>query len=188
MDRVYLNTTVTTSDPTTIYRAREEAAQCNNQGLALEQSGQYHAAEQKYLRSLEIKLQHFGENSLITALSHNALGELYIAMNRLDDAERHLELAIATRNADGPTFDAASSRENLAVVYEMRGNLVAAKRMRKSTGMYACGNYRVCFAFLLSLKLLIVYSVPAKFSTSENSSNAASALYVLFQSVLVLGR
>jgi len=61
--------------------AREEATQCNNQGLALERSGQYHAAEQKYLRSLEIKLRHFGENSVTTALSHNALGELYITMN-----------------------------------------------------------------------------------------------------------
>jgi len=143
MDRVgYVNTT-TVTNPTT-FMAREEATQCNNQGLALRQSGQYDAAEQKYLRSLEIKLQHFGENSVNIALSHNALGELYISMNRLDDAERYLELAVAVRNADGPAFDAAGSRENLAVVYEMRGNLVAAKQMRKSTGVYACGNYHVC--------------------------------------------
>jgi ADP-ribosylglycohydrolase len=43
-------------------------------------------------------------------------------------AEKHLEIALRIRNADvkGPTFDAATSREKLAVVYEMRGNLVAA--------------------------------------------------------------
>jgi hypothetical protein len=98
----------------------------------------------QYLRSLNLKLQHFGENAVTTSLSHNALGELYIAMNRLDDAERHLGLAVTIRNAEGPTFDAAVSRENLAVVCEMRGNLVAAKQMRKSTGMYACSNYNVC--------------------------------------------
>jgi len=90
----------------------------------------------------------------------------------LDDAERHLGLAVAIRNADGPTFDAAGSRENLGVVYEMRGNLVAAKQMRKSTGVYACGNYHVCFTCssfpFLPLKPHIVYSVPAKSSTGEN--------------------
>lgn len=123
--------------------AMGEAIQNNNEGLALKQSGNYEAAEQKYLKALDLKLKHIGENAITTALSHNALGELYIAMNRLDDAEKHLELAIKIRNADGPTFDAATSRENLAIVYEMRGNLAAAKQMRKSTGGYACGNYDV---------------------------------------------
>ena len=139
---MHLNTHV---NPTPAYAmAMGEAIQNNNEGLALKQSGQYAAAEQKYLRALEIKLNHIGENAITTALSHNALGELYIAMDRLDDAERHLEIAVRIRNGDGPTFDAATSRENLAIVYEMRGNLAAAKQMRKSTGKYACGNYDVC--------------------------------------------
>ena len=123
--------------------AMGEAIQNNNEGLALKQSGMYEAAEKKYLKALNLKLTHIGENAITTALSHNALGELYIVMNRLDDAEKHLELAVKIRNADGPTFDAATSRENLAVVYEMRGDLTAAKQMRKSTGKYACGNYDV---------------------------------------------
>lgn len=123
--------------------AMGEAIQNNNEGLALKRSGQYEAAEKKYLRALDLKLKHVGENEITTALSHNALGELYTVMNRLDEAEKHLELAVKIRNVDGPTFDAAASRENLATVYEMRGNLVAAKQMRKSTGKYACGNYDV---------------------------------------------
>ena len=131
-------------NPTPAYAmAMGEAIQNNNEGLALKQSGQYDAAEQKYLKALDIKLKHIGENAITTALSHNALGELYIAMNRLDDAEKHLKTAVKIRNADGPTFDAATSRENLAIVYEMRGDLVAAKQMRKSTGKFACGNYDV---------------------------------------------
>ncbi len=139
---VHTNTHV---NPTPAYAmALGEAIQNNNEGLALMQSGQYQAAEQKYLRALDIKLKHIGEDAITTALSHNALGELYIAMNRLDDAERHLRIAVRIRNLDGPTFDAAASRENLAIVYEMRGNLRAAKQMRKSTGVYACGNDDVC--------------------------------------------
>lgn len=121
--------------------AMSEAIQNNNEGLALKQSGQYEAAEKKYLKALDLKLNYIGKNAITTALSHNALGELYIATDRLDEAEKHLELAIKIRNADGPTFDAATSRENMAVVYEMRGNLLAAKQMRKSTSKYACGNY-----------------------------------------------
>lgn len=138
---MYPNTHV---NPTPEYaKALTEAIQNNNQGLALKESGQYEAAEKKYLRALDLKLNHIGEKAITTALSHNALGELYIAMNRLDEAESHLQLAIEVRNADGPTFDAAASRENLAIVYEMRGDLVAAKSIRKSTGMYACGSYDV---------------------------------------------
>ena len=123
--------------------AQLEAAQNNNEGLDLMQRGQYQAAETKYLKALDLKLRYIGENAITTALSHNALGELYISMNRLDEAEKHLQLAVKIRNAEGPTFDAAASRENLAIVYEMRGDLLAAKQMRKSTGKFACGNERV---------------------------------------------
>jgi hypothetical protein len=55
----------------------------------------------------------------------------------------HIELAVRIC-ADGPTSEAAASRENLAIVYEMRGNLLAAKRMRMSTGQFTCGNSDVC--------------------------------------------
>ena len=143
---------ITHVNPTPVYTmALGEAIKNNNEGLALRQSGQYQAAEQKYLRALDLKLKHIGENAITTALSHNALGELYIDMNRPDDAEKHLQIAVKIRNLDGPTFDAAASRENLAVVYEMRGNLRAAKQMRKSMGKYACANSDVCLTFHPSL-------------------------------------
>jgi tetratricopeptide (TPR) repeat protein len=101
-------------NPTPAYSmAMMEAIQYNNEGLALRQSRQYEAAEEKYLKALDLKLRHVGENEITTALSHNALGELYIATNKLEEAERHLQLAVNIRNAEGPTFDAATSRENL---------------------------------------------------------------------------
>jgi len=139
--------------------ALTEAIQLNNQGLALHKAGQNEAAEALYLKALNLKLKYIGKDEITTALSHNALGELYIAMNRLDDAEKHLDIAVRIRNGEGPTFDAACSRENLAIVYEMRGNLLAAKQMRKSTGNFACGNYDVCKS--------VIRRYPSLFFSSE---------------------
>ena len=166
-------------NPTPAYAmVMTEAVQNNNEGLALKESGQYEAAEKKYLKALDLKLKHIGENAITTALSHNALGELYIAMNRLDEAENHLQLAVKIRNAGGPTFDAATSRENLAIIYEMRGDLVAAKKMRKSTGKFACGNYDVRRTLPTFSRLpTVVHSAPGKFSTRVSSNTVESALY-----------
>lgn len=159
--------------------AMDEAIRNNNEGLALKESGQYEAAEKKYLKALDLKLRHIGENEITTALSHNALGELYIAMNRLEEAETHLQLAVNIRNAGGPTFDAAASRENLAIVYEMRGDLAAAKQMRKSTGKFACANYDVLFTLPLAApELTIAQSALGKFSTRVSSSTVENALCV----------
>lgn len=185
---VHVNTHV---NPTPAYAmVMGEAIQNNNEGLALKQSGMHEAAEQKYLRALDLKLKHIGENAITTALSHNALGELYIAMNRLDDAEKHLKLAVKIRNADGPTFDAATSRENLAVVYEMRGDLKAAKQMRKSAGKYACGNYDV----RPILRLPLIASEPdhrsvPRASVQQDRPQTLWKMHCmrLFRSVLIVG-
>jgi len=47
--------------------AMGEAIQNNNEGLALKRSGNYEAAEQKYLKALDLKLKHIGENTITTA-------------------------------------------------------------------------------------------------------------------------
>lgn len=119
-----------------------QAVFAHNDAVDLAAIRRYGAAEQLFLKALELKIKTIGENGISTALSRNALGKLYIDTDRLDDAEKHLELAVKIRNADnkGPTWDAAVARENLAMVYEMRGDLAAAKQMRKSTGRFACGN------------------------------------------------
>jgi len=72
-----------------------------------------------------LRLSISSKDAISTAHSHYTLGGLYVATNRLDDAEKHLAIAVRIRNADvvGPTF--------MAVVYEMKGDLVAAKQMRK---------------------------------------------------------
>src|SRR5438270_7200670 len=77
-----------------------ESVHYHNEAVDLAALGLYGAAEQRYLKALEIKTKTIGENAISTALSHNTLGELYIAMNRLDDAEKHLEIAVRIRQAD----------------------------------------------------------------------------------------
>ena len=165
--------------------AGADAVFYHNQGVDLAAIGQYGAAEQSYLKALKIKKKFIGKDAISTAHSHYTLGGLYVATNRLDDAEKHLAIAVRVRNADavGPTFDAAAARETLAVVYEMKGDLVAAKQMRKSTGKFACGNYeKVCPIPSppddLSL-MFVPYSVYNKFSIRPNSDNVPGALYVL---------
>ena len=137
------HTMSTHSNPTPAFcLASLQSVDNHNDGVDLAAIGQYGAAEQAYLKALELKHKTIGEDSVSTALTHNCLGELYIATNRLDDAERHLTIALRIRNEDekGPKADAALSRENLAIVYEMKGDLSAAKQMRKSTGKVSCGN------------------------------------------------
>lgn len=142
----------------------------HNDGVDFAAIGQYGAAEQAYLKALELKHKTIGEDSVSTANTHHWLGLLYITTNRLDDAERHLAIALRIRNEDenGPKVDAALSRENLAFVYEMRGDLFAAKQMRKSTGKVSCGNvdavYSISSPPCLTLMSILPYSVRDKFS------------------------
>ena len=73
--------------------------------------------------------------------------------------------------------------------YEMRGNLVAAKKMRKSTGKFACGNYRNVHPILsppddLTLIFGVPYSVRDEFSIRADSDNVPGALYIYFQAIL----
>jgi hypothetical protein len=66
---------------------------------------------------------------LSTALSRNALGELYVKLGRLYGAEVNLKNAVTVRNhgAPGPAFDTAVSRENIAQLYEIMADIKAAK-------------------------------------------------------------
>lgn len=122
------------------------AAQLNNDALQAERNGDLVTAERLHLEALAIKEQHMGVNSVATALTRNALGELYMKLNRLDDAELNFRKAIEIRNSAGPLFDAAVSRENLAQLMEVRGDLKLAKdtRLVGDPDNMVCGHYRVC--------------------------------------------
>ena len=98
-----------------------------------------------HLQAIAIKEQQFGTDEVTTALSYNAIGELYLQMRRLDDAENYLDKAVRIRNTKGPALDAAVSRENLAQLDELRGNLPRAKELRLSCAPdnIVCGYYHV---------------------------------------------
>lgn len=92
-----------------------EAGMYNNQALALSNTGDLLGAERLHLRALDLKQRGLGPNAYTTSITHNALGELYLKMNRLDDAEAQLIKAIAIRNSQPGSnyaFDAGISRES----------------------------------------------------------------------------
>ncbi|KAF9496197.1 hypothetical protein BDN71DRAFT_1495466 [Pleurotus eryngii] len=111
---------------------RQECKKLSFQALQTAHSGNHCAAEQLYLHIVRTKTYVFGAQSVETAASHNALGELYVKMNRLAEAEFEFMTAVGIRSRAGPdhVFDAAVSRENLAQVYEMTRRTPAAKNMR----------------------------------------------------------
>lgn len=113
-----------------------QASQLNNQALALSRSGDFAGAERLHNQALDLKLRSIGPQAYSTSSTHNALGELYLKMNKLDQAEAQLHKAIAIRNIQpgAASFDTAVSRESLAQVFEAKGDLKKAKETRLSAG------------------------------------------------------
>jgi tetratricopeptide (TPR) repeat protein len=122
-----------------------QAANINNQALQRSDQGDYAGAERLHLRALDIKLDAVGEHDITTAITRNALGELYLKMGRISDAEEQLKKAVSTRTHMGPAYDAAVSMENLGQVYESKGDFAEARRVRLShpENIMVCGNYDV---------------------------------------------
>ncbi|KAH8593513.1 hypothetical protein B0O99DRAFT_627390 [Bisporella sp. PMI_857] len=118
------------------------AADLNNAANKLERSGDYLGAERKHLQALAMKIKATNENSTGVALTKNALGELYMKMNRLDEAQAMLEAAAAIRGPDR-NFDSACTWDNLGRLWEMRGDLTKAREARKqgSPNLMICSNF-----------------------------------------------
>lgn len=114
--------------------AIEQGSQLNNMAQQLMRMGRYEEAERLHRKAIEVKERGLGTDHITTALSYNALGETYIRMNRLDEAEMFLQKALNIREASPrpqDEIDTAVTRENIAMVYEMRGDLPRAKQMRR---------------------------------------------------------
>ncbi|KAF9568398.1 hypothetical protein CPC08DRAFT_746233 [Agrocybe pediades] len=132
------------------------AVPLNNQALMAEQSGDFATAERLHLQAIQIKEQALGPENPTTALSYNAIGELYLKMQRLDDAESYLTRAVRIRNSSGTALDAAISRENIAQLYELRGDLSRAKQIRSSVPDHVVCAYHHCPGQTFQLKQLKV--------------------------------
>ncbi|KAI0651881.1 hypothetical protein C8Q79DRAFT_935262 [Trametes meyenii] len=116
----------------------------NNQALRLERQGDLQGAEQAHLEAIRVKKAGFGMEHFTTAVSYNGLGELYLKMERLEQAEEYLNKALRVRRRSGPKPDLAVTRDNLGKLYEMKGDLKAARDIRMEgvpDNNIACSNY-----------------------------------------------
>lgn len=139
----------------TIYTDKEkflrndEASKLHNEGMRLHKARNYAAAEQCFLKAIAIRDKLWGPGSTQAAVNQNALGETYVEMGRLDEAEslfQHVLGVYDQHEALRNHFDAAAVRESLAQVYEAKGDGPEARRTR-ARGLpdhIACGNYKVC--------------------------------------------
>ncbi|KAH7883575.1 hypothetical protein F5I97DRAFT_1541811 [Phlebopus sp. FC_14] len=107
-----------------------EAAEINNQALPLSNQRDFAGAEPHHLKGLQMKLAALGEDNATTALTRNVPGELYLKMGILGDADNQLRHAVSVRINRVSVFDAAVSVENLARVYEAKGNLLEGRKTR----------------------------------------------------------
>ncbi|KDQ63533.1 hypothetical protein JAAARDRAFT_75870 [Jaapia argillacea MUCL 33604] len=126
----------------------------NNQALQLDREGDLEGALRLHLQALDVKERGYGPDHTATAITRNALGELYMRMGKLDEAEENLKIAIRIRDNRRAAFDAAVSRENLAQLYEMKGNLREAKDIRLSGGNQLCCSNYTCTGQLFPLPKL----------------------------------
>lgn len=73
------------------------AANLNNEANQLEAAEDYDGAERNHLEALELKQKSSFGNPIGIALTQNGLGELYLKMGKLDEAEKMLESAYHAR-------------------------------------------------------------------------------------------
>ena len=115
------------------------------QRLAL--MGQYGEAEKLHLQALAVKECVLGCSEVSTAVSYNAMGDMYTRMGRLDEAKTYLQKALHIRegNPKCHELDAAVTRMYLGKVLEMQGDLAGAKKLRRLgwRNEMLCGNEEV---------------------------------------------
>ncbi|TVY27166.1 hypothetical protein LHYA1_G004691 [Lachnellula hyalina] len=127
------------------------AAPLNNQAIQLERAGNYVGAEAKYLEALEIKLAGPVEHLVSVAITRNGLGELYIKMGKLDEAQEQLEKAVFEREIECENFDTACTRDSLGRLFETKGDFEKAIHWRTK----GAPNYMFCSHFDVNISISI---------------------------------
>lgn len=72
------------------------ASDLNNEALQLESAGDFINAEKKHLQALALKKK--SAKPIGVALTENGLGELYLKMGKVDEAEKMLSSAYQARS------------------------------------------------------------------------------------------
>lgn len=73
------------------------ASDLNNEALELESEGDLIGAEKKHLAALELKMNSAFRTDIGVALTQNGLGELYLKMGKLEQAQEMLEKSYKAR-------------------------------------------------------------------------------------------
>jgi len=133
--------------------ANGQATCLQNEAMAHERAGDLTTAERLFIRAIQIRNEAFGPGNNYIAINQNSLGELYVKMGKLDEAEELYKAALETRDRMQAYYDAACTRENLAQLYEMKGDATAAKAMRRRgrPNRLVCGNMK-CPSLLFTTK------------------------------------
>ncbi|KAI1460985.1 hypothetical protein F4805DRAFT_416204 [Annulohypoxylon moriforme] len=129
-----------------LIRANTEAITLSNEATAACQAGQYDEAIRLHQQALALKLRAYPETSIQAAISLNGLGESLLEAGRLEEADEALSKALAVRERDGPSIDAAATRDNIGALREAQGRFADAREVRlrgQQTGQIMCGNYHV---------------------------------------------
>lgn len=140
-------------DSTVFIEANTTAVDKNNAANLASEARRYGEAISLHKEALELKLRAFGEESVQAAMSFNGLGEVYLKVSKLNEAEEVFAKALKVRdNAEfgglelGPRNDAAATRDNIAQLREAQGRFEDAREMRlkgANKGETMCGNSNV---------------------------------------------
>lgn len=97
---------------------------CGNYGELYNNLGNLNKAEEFYKKSMEIKLEIFGEHHSETADAFNNMGSLYCDKGELEKAEEYYKKSLEiTLGLFGENSDAAITMNNLGSLYQKMGNL-----------------------------------------------------------------
>ncbi|KAI0778150.1 hypothetical protein BD413DRAFT_100781 [Trametes elegans] len=121
-----------------------EALSLSSKARQLDARGNYSEAERLLHHALELLEPRLPTTDSTMAALWNSLGEIYLHMGRLDDAERWLHKSLDVSVATRDFREIATTRENLARVSQARSELLKAKAllMLGAPDDMRCGNYR----------------------------------------------
>ncbi len=103
----------------------------HNMGLVFEKKGEFDQAILHHQKSINIKVQTYGENHQMTALSYLNLGRIYTNKNSLTEAKQYIDKAIEiSKNFYG------ENHPKLTIYYNVKGNFHNQRREFKKAISY----------------------------------------------------
>lgn len=159
----FVNFTSSQTDAANFNQNLQNGATLNHAGIALSRQGDHAGAARVHRQALEHKLTTLGPGHISTAVSYNALGEALTHLGELDEAEENIKKALQIAINVSSRSDEGFYHENLAMVYETKGDLVKAGETRhmNAPDKYVCSYYKASrlLSVLYICLIILAYSV-----------------------------